>query len=382
MRAGALGLGQEVANGAGSGRRRDRGRRRRRRDLSVLGAVLALVGVLVASQELGALPHLARTPLANVIQSTAVSRLGLGGQRSLPKRLRALPLAGPSAPTSSAVTFSVLTGLPAPPANLGVHAQSAVLVDLDQEEILWQRDPHVVRAPASLAKLVTAMVAADLAPLDRPVTVAPDADAKALLKVEPDSTLMGLSAGEVLTVRELLYGLFLRSGNDAAEALARGIVPRDRFIDLMNAKAAAIGMKDSHFTSPIGLDAPGMHSTAYDLAVAAATIDERYPTLAEIASTKELELPQTPTHKAFQGENWLHSFLNGYPGATGMKTGFTDNAGGCVVATATRDNRHLIVVAMHSQSFVTDAEKLLDYGFSLPTASLARPLAAAARPAG
>jgi D-alanyl-D-alanine carboxypeptidase (penicillin-binding protein 5/6) len=253
------------------------------------------------------------------------------------------------------------------PSAVDVKGESAILVDVDSRQVLWERDPHSIRAPASLAKLVTAMVVADhVSSLERPVQVPPEADVKAIQQIEPASTVMGIAAGEVLTVRELLTGLFLRSGNDAAEALARGIgVPRDRFIALMNQKARAIGMENSHFTTPVGLDDPGMKSTAFDLAVAGYTIDTRYPELAAIADQPEMHLPATSTHKAFDGVNWLHSFFHNYPGATGMKTGYTDHAGGCTVTTAARGDRRLIAVVMHSSSFVTDAEHLLDYGFTV-----------------
>src|SRR2546425_398141 len=184
---------------------------------------------------------------------------------------------------------------------MDVKAESAIRVDVGTHQLLWERDPHSVRAPASLAKLVTAMVVADhVTSLDQAVRVPPEADVKAIQQIEPASTVMGINAGEVLTVRELLTGLLLRSGNDAAEALARGIgIPRDRFIELMNEQARAIGMRDSHFTTPVGLDDPGMRSTAYDLAVAAYTTDTRYPELAAIADQPDMHLPATSTHKEF-----------------------------------------------------------------------------------
>src|SRR5207237_10217732 len=145
---------------------------------------------------------------------------------------------------------------------------SAVPVDARTPRVLREQDPHSIRAPASLTKLVTAMVVADnVGSLEMPVRVPPEADVQAIQQIEPASTVMGINAGEVLTVRELLTGLFLRSGNDAAEALARGIgMPRDRFIELMNEKARALGVEDSHFTTPRGLDDPNRKSTAFDLA--------------------------------------------------------------------------------------------------------------------
>ncbi len=258
-----------------------------------------------------------------------------------------------------------LTAHPQPA--LPVDGQADVLVDVDRHQVLWEREAHTARAPASLAKLVTAMVAADLAPLDRKVTVTGQTDMDAARRVEPASTVMGLTAGEVLTERELLYGLFLRSGNDAAETLGSGIAGRDRFIQLMNEKAAALHMADSHFSTPVGLDAPDMRTSAYDLAVAAAAITTHYPALLAISGTPSIDFPQTATHKAFSLVNYNKLVIPGnqytYTGATGMKTAFTDDAGPCMVATATRSGHHLVAVVMHSGNFFADATQLLDYGF-------------------
>jgi D-alanyl-D-alanine carboxypeptidase len=243
--------------------------------------------------------------------------------------------------------------------NLNVPAQAAYLVDVDANTVLWMKDPDTSRAPASLTKLMTAMVAADDAgSLDRVVTVP-----KAATQIEP--SLMGLTAGERLTVRELLYGLFLDSGNDAAEALAQGLVPRDRFIRQMNQKAKSIGLTNTHYVNPSGLDAPGHGMSAHDIAHLAAYLDKYYPDLAAIAATKDITLPATDTHKAFPMEN-LNRMLWTYRGANGLKTGLTDNAGGCWLTTATRNGRHLIVVVLNDtgRSWV-DAATLLDYGFSV-----------------
>lgn len=225
--------------------------------------------------------------------------------------------------------------------------------------MLWERDPETSRAPASLTKLITAMVAVDDAgSLDRVVEVTPEAT-----KISP--SVMGLSPGEKLTVREILYGLFLDSGNDAAEALASGIVPRDRFVRQMNQKARAIGLTASHFVNPSGLDAPGHGMSAHDLAHTAAYLDTYYPELAAIAGTRSIAIAATATHKAFYPQN-LNRLLGSYPGATGLKTGLTDDAGGCMLATATRNGRHLIAVVLNDTGRSTeDAAVLLDYGFSV-----------------
>jgi D-alanyl-D-alanine carboxypeptidase (penicillin-binding protein 5/6) len=242
---------------------------------------------------------------------------------------------------------------------LPIHGQAAYLVDLDSRLVLWARDPESFRAPASLTKLITAMVAVDDAgSLDRMVQVA-----KAATQISP--SVMGLSPGERLTVRQLLDGLFLDSGNDAAEALSRGIVPRERFIRQMNQKATSIGLTASHFVNPSGLDAAGHGMSAHDLAHVAAYIDKYYPELAAIAATKDVAIVASATHKAFYPHN-LNRLLWTYPGATGLKTGLTDNAGGCMLATAARNGRHLVAVVLNATGYsVEDAIVLLNYGFSV-----------------
>jgi D-alanyl-D-alanine carboxypeptidase (penicillin-binding protein 5/6) len=248
-----------------------------------------------------------------------------------------------------------------PQPDLPIHGQAVYLVDLDTRMVMWQRGPETTRAPASLTKLMSAMVAVDDAgSLDRVVEIT-----SAATQIEP--SVMGLSPGEHLTVRQLLDGLFLDSGNDAAEALAQGIVPRDRFIRQMNQKAKSIGLTGSNFVNPSGLDAPGHGMTAHDLAHVAAYVDTYYPELAAIAATKDVSIPATAQHKAFYPHN-LNGMLWSYPGATGLKTGLTGNAGGCMLATATRDGRHLIVVVLNATLHSTaDATLLLNYGFSVRT---------------
>ena len=243
--------------------------------------------------------------------------------------------------------------------NLPIHGQAAFLVDLDARQVLWQRDADTARAPASLTKMITAMVAVDDAgSLTRMVEVTRQAT-----NVVP--SVMGLTPGENVSVRDLLYGLFLDSGNDAAEALASGIVPRDRFIRQMNQKAKTIGLTASHFVTPSGLDAPGHGMSAHDLAHTAAYLDMYYPQLAAIAATRDVAIPATATHKAFYPHN-LNPLLWSFPGATGLKTGLTDNAGGCIVATAARGSRHLIAVVLNATLHsAADATALLNYGFSV-----------------
>jgi serine-type D-Ala-D-Ala carboxypeptidase (penicillin-binding protein 5/6) len=316
-----------------------RGRHRRRRDRLaflvasgvILAAVLATTGFVAASR------HAA--PVKFALQSSTA----------------------PAPASFDHFNFSYYWLALHPQPNLPIHGQAAFLVDLDTRMVMWERDPDTMRAPASLTKLMTAMVAVDDAgSLDRVVVVPRQAT-----QVMP--SVMGLSQGEQVTVRELLDGLFLDSGNDAAEALAGGIVPRERFIRQMNQKAKSIGLTESHFVDPSGLDADGHGMSAHDLVHAAAYLDRYYPQLAAIAATKDVTIQATALHKAFYPHN-INRLLWTYPGATGLKTGFTDNAGGCMLATATRGGRHLIVVVLNATHYsVADAALLLDYGFSVRT---------------
>ena len=242
--------------------------------------------------------------------------------------------------------------------DLALHARSAILVDLDSNRVLWVKNPHLRRPPASLTKLMTAVVAADLAGLDTPVTITGEAAA-----AEPSR--MGLAAGQTLTVRDLLYGALLNSGNDAAFALADGIVPIDRFLYLMNKKAAYLHLKDTHFSTPNGLTDPANYTSAYDLAVLSTYVIRNYPELATIAAKRDYVIPATASHPAFYPHN-LNHFLDVYAGATGLKTGFTNDAGGCLIATATRGGRHLLLVLMGSDIMFGDGVKLMDRGFATP----------------
>ena len=245
----------------------------------------------------------------------------------------------------------------APPAPI-IKARSAVLVDLDSGKTLYQLDPHGRHAPASLTKVVTALVALDHLRLDQTVMVP-----VSINQLPWDSTRMGLRPGERLTVRELLYGLFLNSGNDAAITLSEAAMPRATFVGLMNAKAATLGMADTHFANPIGLDDPAHYTSSADLARASAELIRRFPDVAAIAATPSLTLPATATHHAYALYN-LNELVRKYPGATGLKTGWTGHAGGCLIATATRDGRHLMVVLLASPRIFEEAAALLDYGFA------------------
>jgi len=239
-----------------------------------------------------------------------------------------------------------------------IKGRAAIVVDLTTGQILYQQDQGTRYAEASLTKMMTAMVAADLTPLDTVITVP-----AAATQVEPNH--MGISTGEKLTVRELLEGMLLDSGNDAAEALAMGIVDRAKFLDFMNQKAAALHLRATHFTNPSGLDDADHYSSAYDLAVVGATLLADYPDIRAIVGSKQVSIYSTPQHKAFNPIN-IDRLLSTYPGAIGIKPGYTGAAGYCLAAAATRNGRTILTVVLGSTQHFTDAATLLDFGFRHP----------------
>jgi D-alanyl-D-alanine carboxypeptidase (penicillin-binding protein 5/6) len=163
----------------------------------------------------------------------------------------------------------------------------------------------------------------------------------------------------VLTLEDLLYGLLLTSGNDAGVAIAEGLaggVPR--FAAWMNEKAAALGLRNTHFLNPHGLDVPGHYSTAEDLARLTVAM-MREPTLARIVATREHTIPGPPLYK-FRNSNPL---LGGYDGVNGGKTGFTDLAGRCLAVSANRGGHQVVAVVLGSANIALDGQILLDYGY-------------------
>lgn len=244
---------------------------------------------------------------------------------------------------------------------LAISGRAAIAVDVNAGQILYARDMHSRYPDASLTKMMTAMVAVDLASPEQILRVPQSAT-----QVEPN--VMGLSAGEQLTVRELLDGLLLDSGNDAAETIAQGITGRKLFVQRMNQKAAALHLTDTQFTNPSGFDETGHYSSAYDLAALSAALLQDYPELASIVDTKQVTLEPSPQHKWFGPQN-LNRLLWSYPGAVGLKPGFTGEAGYCLAAAATRQGRTIVVVVLGSTQHFSDATRLLDFGFQHPVAS-------------
>lgn len=289
--------------------------------------------------------------------------------------LRLSPTAGPTAvPTATPVPpvifsfarFEADTALVAGAASTGaptLSGESGIVVDVGGGEVLYAKQPRKRLLIASTTKIMTAMVAVDRAPLDRIITIS---DAAA--KMEPNS--MGVKAGEQLTLEELLYGMMLDSGNDAAEAIAEGVggggdAGRDRFVGWMNEKARVLGLTDTSFANPTGLDDAKQYSTVYDLSVMGASL-LKYPQLRTIVGTRAKVIESSKesghVHGWFRPAN-VNGLLGAFAGAIGIKPGYTEDAGYTLVGAAEREGRTMVCVTLNSRVHVTDCARLLDFGF-------------------
>jgi serine-type D-Ala-D-Ala carboxypeptidase (penicillin-binding protein 5/6) len=228
-----------------------------------------------------------------------------------------------------------------------LSAASALLVDLEAGQTLYALRPDEPRPPASTAKLMTALIVLQRVSLDGTVTVSATA-------AGTEGSRMGLVAGETLTIRDLMYGLLVASGNDAAVALAEHIAGSETdFVALMNDAALAMGLSATRFANAHGLDAEGMTSSATDLLVLARAALE-YPAFVEIIATRSLEV----AGRSLTNTNEL---LGVYPGADGIKTGTTDEAGECLVASVSRSGHRIVAVILGSANRYADVRALLDF---------------------
>lgn len=232
---------------------------------------------------------------------------------------------------------------------LEVSATAAVLMDADMGQVLYEKNGDRQMLIASTTKIMTALVVLEHAAPDDVITVTPDHMA--------EGSSMYLRAGETVRVEELLYGLLLCSGNDAALALtecAGGLTP---FVALMNEKAAALGMAHTSFANPNGLDADGHYSTARDMAVLAAAAVEN-PTFRRICSSRSVTIGQ----RTMENHNRL---LRQMEGCIGLKTGYTRAAGRTLVSCTERDGCRLVAVTLRDGNDWADHAALYDYGFRL-----------------
>ena len=256
--------------------------------------------------------------------------------------------------------------------DLNLSAKSALVVNYDSGEVVYAKNAKEKLPVASTVKIMTALVALGNKGLDDTFTVS----AKAA-HIGEDS--MGLTEGEKVTLKELLYGLMLVSGNDAAITIAEGVAQNElAFVDLMNKKARSLGLSDTEFINASGLDEDGkvQYSTAYDMATIARYAWENFAPFRQGAQTEHIVIGANANHKEFDFYNDTN-LLTTYPGVKGIKPGFTWEAGLCLVTYAENkqslrssalpaglDGKKLLAVVLGSDNRRGEMKELLDYGFS------------------
>lgn len=238
-----------------------------------------------------------------------------------------------------------------------VDAQAIAIIDAKTATLLYAKNADEKRAIASVTKLMTALVALDNLKTNDAIVVQPQ-------DVEIEPTTMNLTIGESITVGDLMRGLLIVSANDAALTLGRvaGDGDLDNFVKMMNEKASKMGLKNSHFSNPHGLDQDGLYSSAKDMALIAKNAIDN-PIIAEIVSTKETTVTSIDgsiSHSLKNTNKLLDSYLNVY----GVKTGFTDNAGQVLITAATnKDGDKIICVVLGSNDRFQDSKVLIDWTF-------------------
>lgn len=240
---------------------------------------------------------------------------------------------------------------------LAPTAASALLFDISTNKTLFEKNATTRLPMASLTKIMTAIIALEN----------PREDDRYLVRgadlVGEDS--MGLLPGEILSLEELLYGLMLRSGNDAAEVFAANYPGgKSAFLLAMNQKAQALGLSDTKFSNPSGLQGDGeQYTTVADLLVMTKYALENFPLFAEVAATFSQTIPATATHQAYYLENETN-LLSSYPGVRGVKTGYTPEAGMCLVTYLDYEGHRIVGVLLNSENRRQEMKDMLDYGLT------------------
>lgn len=249
------------------------------------------------------------------------------------------------------MTVAVMAG------DLEVNAEAAVVMDADSGRLLYAQNPDKRLANASTTKIMTALLTLEQPDQDRYFTV--DSDA-----IQVEGTTMGLQPGDSVTLHQLAAGMLLPSGNDAANAAAVEIAgSEEAFVRLMNQRAAELGLQNTQYRNPSGLDAEGHYSSARDLAALAAHALENED-FADIVSKQEIRMAfgNPPYNRSLYTTNKL---LERYPYAIGVKTGYTDDAGLCLVTAAEKDGTRLIIVTLNGKDDVNTHMRLYEHFFPL-----------------
>lgn len=328
-----------------------------RRAAALAAALFVIAGPAVASAQPPAAPEGNACPYREVtppaVDASEVPKPGQAPPAPLP--VPATPLGG-----EKLAGCGVITAPGTPPVPADVSAEAWLVADLDTGDVIAAKDPHGRHRPASIVKVLTAMQAIKELPLHKVVPGTAEDAAQ-------EGTKVGVGEDGHYSINDLLHGLLMYSGNDAAHALAMQMGGMDAALAKLNELAKKLGGLDTRVATPSGLDGPGMSTSAYDMA-----LFYRYawqnPVFTDIAATKSFDFPgRGDVGYPIENDNKL---LLNYPGAMGGKTGYTDDAGQTFVGAAERDGRRLVAVLLKGtrQPIAPweQAARLLDYGFATP----------------
>lgn len=256
--------------------------------------------------------------------------------------------------------FLLISAFPVSAAGISVSAKAAVVICAESGEVVYSKNMDTKLSMASTTKIMTALLALEYGASDEMITVTDE-------MVAVEGTSMGLIVGDSVSLKTLVKGMLLESGNDAANAAAYIIGGSiENFVQMMNQKAQEIGMKSTSFETPSGLDGENHYSTAYDMALLTAYALKN-PEFRQICSAEEMVVyyGSPPYRRVLSNHNKL---LDMYEGAYGVKTGFTKKSGRCLVSAAERDGKNLIAVTLSAPDDWNDHIKMFDYCFERVTA--------------
>jgi D-alanyl-D-alanine carboxypeptidase len=314
----------------------------------ILVGTLLMIGLII-------LPIISAAIMNNLYHATNNAT----GKRSIQADKHPAPIIAPNPPDPHELVVIPQDTDHPPPA---VFATAAYLLDADTGVTLYAHNPFMHLPIMSTTKLMTAVLAAEHGNPDQKITIN-SAIAYDISQLSAESSLMGLHRGETYTLRELLYGLFLVSGNDAAVAIADAIGGNlPHFVAMMNERAKQLGMYDTHYMNPHGLLARGHYSSAHDLAIIG-RFSMTIPLIHQISGTLEYNIRQAAQHPAHLLING-NQFLWWYPGVDGGKPGWDAATNYVQVISVVRNHRHLIGVVIHSNNFWTDMRDLMNWGFN------------------
>jgi len=341
-----------------------RRRRSAQRWIVPLLAIVIGAAMLLALVRRGSIPPGNATGNEGGDNTPAHSVAQQGVTPSIRLPLLSTPTPEPPKSTPTVTPTSTITPTPTPsgPLRTGdepvpqLGSQAVVLMDADSGAILYQYNAHDRREPASVTKIMTAIIAIERG--DVHAVVKADYDPTPL--TDQDSSMMWIDPGETVTLEDLLYGLMLPSGNDAAVLIAKHIAGSERaFVNLMNQKAQGLGMRDTHFENPHGLHAENHYTSAYDLAVLA-RYAMRNPTFRQIVAAGAWDVhADDRTWTVYN----LNRLIRIYPDADGIKIGYNDQAGKTIVASVDHNGHHVYAVLLGSWNLWADTPALYDWAF-------------------